>query len=90
MAPGLFSIILILQYLVISFAIYFTCIFISLYHKNTKNIILSYLSALTFVGDREGIDNPFIALVARSLFVCVGARESCVASYWIDTLVLKN
>ena len=90
MAPGLFSIIIIFQYLVISFAIYFTCIFISLYHKNTKNIILSYLSDLTLVGDREGIDNPFIALVARSLFVCVGARDSCVASYWIDTLVLKN
>ena len=36
-----------------------------LYHKNTKNIILSYLSDLTFVSDREGIDNPFIALVAR-------------------------
>ena len=36
-----------------------------LYHKNTKNIILSYLSDLTLVSDREGIDNPFIALVAR-------------------------
>ena len=66
---------------------YFT---LHLYHKNTKNIILSYLSDLTFVSDREGIDNPFIALVARILFVCVGARDSCVASYWIDTLVLKN
>ena len=60
------------------------------YHKNTKTIILSYLLDLTLVGDREGIDNPFIALVARSLFVCVGVRDSCVASYWIDTLVLKN
>ena len=36
-----------------------------LYHKNTKNIILSYLSDLTLVSDREGIDNPFIALVVR-------------------------
>ena len=75
---------------------YFYCLlfyfafFISLYHKNTKNIILSYLSDLTLVGDREGIANPFIALVARSLFVCVGARDSCMASYWTDTLVLKN
>ena len=68
-------------------AFYFT---LHLYHKNTKNIILSYISDLTFVSDREGIDNPFIALVARILFVCVGARDSCVASYWIDTLVLKN
>ena len=63
-----------------------------LYHKNknTKNIILSYLSDLTLLSDREGIDNPFIALVTRILFVCVGARDSRVASYWIDTLVLKN
>ena len=68
-------------------SLYFT---LHLYHKNTKNIILSYLSDLTLVSDREGIDNPFIALVARILFVCVGARDSYVASYWIDTLVLKN
>ena len=68
-------------------AFYFT---LHLYHKNTQNIILSYLSDLTLVSDREGIDNPFIALVVRILFVCVGARDSCVASYWIDTLVLKN
>ena len=66
------------------------CIFISLYHKNTKNIILSYLSDPTLVSDREGIVNPFIALVARFLFVCVGAWDSSVISYWIDTLVLKN
>ena len=69
------------------FAIYFT---LHIYHKNTKNIILSYLSDLTLVSDREGIDNPFIVLVARLLFVCVGTRDLSVASYWIDTLVLKN
>src|SRR3954470_18997851 len=34
---------------------YFT---LHLYHKNTKNIILSYLSDLTLVSDHEGIDNP--------------------------------
>ena len=64
----------------------------NLYHKNTKNIylILLSLSYLTFASGREGIDNPFIALVARFLFVCVGAWDSCVISYWIDTLVLKN
>ena len=38
----------------------------------------------------ERIDNPFIALVARFLFVCVGEWDSSVVSYWIDTLVLKN
>ena len=74
------------------FPIYFTLqsLYSNLYHKNTKNIILSYLSDLTLVSDREGIDNPFIALVARFLFVCVGTRDLRVASYWIDTLVLKN
>src|SRR3989337_3932431 len=87
MAPGLFSIILIFQHLVIFIAFYFT---LHLYYKNTKNIILLSLSDLTFVSDREGIDNPFIALVARFLFVCVGARDLNVASYWIDTLVLKT
>ena len=34
---------------------YFT---LHLYHKNTKNIILSYLSDLTLVSVRVGIDNP--------------------------------
>ena len=69
---------------------YFAIFTFNLYHKNTKNIILSSLSNLTFASGREGIDNPFIALVARFLFVCVGARDLCVISYWIDTLVLKN
>ena len=79
MAPGSIFIILIFQYLVISFAfllcLYFT---LHLYNKNTKNIILSSLSDLTLVSDREGIDNPFIALVARFLFVCVGAWDLSV------------
>ena len=39
----------------------------NLYHKNTKKIyiILLSLSDLTSASGREGIDNPFIALVAR-------------------------
>ena len=94
MAPGSIFIILI-SYLVILFAFYIAIILLAfftftLYHKNTKNIILSSLSDLTLVSDREGIDNPFITLVARFLFVCVGAWDSSVVSYWIDTLVLKN
>ena len=42
---------------------YFLCFLLSfyftlhLYHKNNKNIILSYLSDLTLVSDCEGIDN---------------------------------
>ena len=91
MAHGSIFIILISYYLVISFAIYFAFYFtLHLYQKNTKNIILSYLSYLTLVSDREGIDNPFIALVARIYLFCASTRDSRVASYWIDTLVLKN
>ena len=58
--------------------------------KIPKIFILLSLSDLTFASDREGIDNPFIALVALSYYFCVGMRDSRVASYWIDTLVLKN
>ena len=32
---------------------------------------------------------PLFVLVARIYLFCVGARDSRVASYWIDTLVLK-
>ena len=66
--------------------------FSNLYHKNTKNIYLTILSLadLTFASGCEGIDNPFITLVARFLFVCAGTRDLRVVSYWIDTLVLKN
>ena len=58
--------------------------------KIPKIFILLSLSDLTFVSDREGIDKPFSALVARFLFVCAGTRDLRVVSYWIDTLVLKN
>ena len=47
----------------------------NLYKKIPKIFILLSLSDLTFVSDREGIDNPFITLVARFLFVCVGTRR---------------
>ena len=53
---------------------YFAFFTLHLYHENTKNIILSYLAYLTLVSAREGIDNPFIVLVVRFLFVCVGTR----------------
>ena len=43
--------------------------------KIPKIFILLSLSDLTFSSGREGIDNPFIALVARFLFVCVGMRN---------------
>ena len=75
---------------------YFYCrLFCNLYFpiyiiKIPKIFILLSLSDLTFASVREGIDNPFITLVASFLFVYVGTRELRVASYWIDTLVLKT
>ena len=60
------------------FSIYFILqsLLSNLHHKNTKNIylILLSLSNLTFASGCEGIDNPFIALVARFLIVCAGIR----------------
>ena len=77
-----------------SFLFTFFAIFYFPFHQpKIPKILLCHLSISIrshFANNREGIDNPFIALVARILFVCVGARDSCVASYWIDTLVLKN
>ena len=91
MAPWSIFIILIFQYLVISFAFllffYFT---LHLYHKNTKKyyLIISIRSHSRKWPCRDW--QPFIALVARIYLFCVGARDSRIASYWIDTLVLKN
>ena len=49
----------------------------NLYHKNTKNIYLSYYlyQISLFASGREGIDNPFIALVAIFLIVCACTRR---------------
>ena len=76
------------------FPIYFTLqSLLSIYIIKIPKIfilLLLPLSDLTLVSDCEGIDNPYIVLVARLLLVCVGTRDLRVASYWIDTLVLKN
>ena len=50
------------------------CIYLIKYQKYIYLILLSLLD-LTFASGREGIDNPFIALVASSLLVCVGSRD---------------
>ena len=42
--------------------------------KIPKIFILLSLLDLTFASDREGIDNPFITLVARFLIVCACTR----------------
>ena len=51
--------------------------FLHLYYKIQKYIYLIILSLLdlTFASGREGIDNPFVALVASSLFVCVASWD---------------
>ena len=55
----------------------------NLYKKIPKIFILLSLSDLTFASDREAIDNLFIALVVRFLFVCAGTR-SLVCSLLLD------
>ena len=52
----------------------FCNLYFPIYTKIPKIFILLSLSDLTFASGREGIDNPFIALVARFLFVCAGTR----------------
>ena len=67
MAPGSISYHISFHYTFI--CIFTFCIYITTYQKYIYLIILS-LSDLTFASGREGIDNPFIALVASScLFV---------------------
>ena len=74
----------------LSIYFYLHLYFLHRYYKIPKIFILLSLSDLTFASGHEGIDNPFIALVARFLFVCAGMRDLRVVSYWINTLVLKN
>ena len=89
MAPGSILIISISITLILFcfyFAIYFSlCIFISKIPK-----ILSIISTRSHSRKWLWRDwEPLIALVTRSYLFCVGTRDS-LASYWIDTLVLKN
>ena len=48
---------------------------LSIYIIKLPKIFILSLSDLTLASAREGIDNPFIALVARFLFICVGTRR---------------
>ena len=59
-----------------------------LYTKNTQKIlfIISIRSHFRKWSWRDW--QPLSALVALSYCFCVGTRDLCVASYWIDTLVL--
>ena len=73
----------------ISFIITSRLVFCNIYFpiyttKIPKIFILISLLDLTFASDREGIDNPFIALVARFLIVCAGTRwlVRCLLPDW--------
>ena len=72
MAPGSISYHICFQSTLFSSLLF--CIYIIKYQKYIYLIVLSLLD-LTFASYCEGIDNPFIALVARFLFVCAGARR---------------
>ena len=68
-------------------------LFCNLYNKNTKNIYLIIFTDLTFASGREGIDNPFIALVARFLIVCAGTRRfacSLLLDWYLDSQKLRE
>ena len=71
MAPG--SIVIILLYFNFCCRCLFALFTFCSYTKNTKNIILSYLSDLTFVSDRKGIDNPLSHWLWSS-YLCVQVR----------------
>ena len=75
MAPGSIFHHIIFLSIYYSFRLLFCNLYFPIYIiKIPKIFILSYLSDLTLISDREGLDNPFIALVVRFLFVCVGTR----------------
>ena len=64
--------------------IYLLCFYFTLhlYHKNTKNIILSYLSDLTLVSDRVGIDNPLSRWLRG--FICLCRCEGLMRGLLLD------
>ena len=54
----------------------FCNLYFPIYTTNIPKIfVLLSLSDLTLASGRKGIDNPFIALVARFLIVCAGTRR---------------
>ena len=79
MAPGS-----IFHHINLSTLSFFRCFYFTLhlYHKNTKNIILSYLSDLTLVSDRVGIDNPLSRWLRG--FICLCRCEGRACSLLLD------
>ena len=62
-----------ISFIYIASRLLFCNLYFPIYTTKLPKIFTSLLD-LTFASDREGIDNPFIALVARFLIVCAGTR----------------
>ena len=67
------------------------CIYIIKYQKYIYLIILS-LSYLTFASGREGIDNPFIVLVASFVYLCrcMGLLRSLLLDWYLGSQKLRE
>ena len=87
MAPG--SILIISIYITLFTCFVFTLPLLFTLHlsiKNTKNII----SIRSHSRKWPWRDWQPLSVGCELLSFCVGTRDLCVVSYWIDTLVLKN
>ena len=71
---------------------YFTFFTLHLYHKNTKNIILSYLSDLTLVSDHVGIDNPLSRWLRGFICLCrcQGLARSLLLDWYLGSQKLRE
>ena len=79
-APRVSFLLYCISFIYIASCLLFCNLYFPIYTTKIPNIfILLSLSDLTFASGREGIHNPFIALVARFLFVCAGTRRfACI------------
>ena len=73
------NLLLLSYFLCLLLCLYFT---LHLYHKNTKNIILSYLLDLTLVSGPIGIDNPLSRWLRG--FICLCRCEGLVRGLLLD------
>ena len=83
-----------ISFIYIASRLLFCNLYFSIYTtKIPKIFILLSLSYLTFASGREGIDNPFIVLVARFLFVCAGTRRlacNLLMDWYLDSKKLRE
>ena len=82
MAPGSLSYYIASLFIYVASRLLFWNLYFPIYTtKIPKIFILLSLLDLTFASGREGIDNPFIALVARFLIVCAGTWRLITHKY---------